>query len=69
MRFGEVRIERDRFFRRRFTARDAGCRVHLTGFVVLGLAPPGSPTTFAAAGLSAGFAFYVPWRSQSAVWQ
>jgi len=41
----------------------------VTGFVVLGLAPLGSPTTFTAAGLDAGFAFYVPWRSQSVIWQ
>jgi hypothetical protein len=41
----------------------------VTGFVVLGLAPLGSPTTFSATGLDTGFGFYIPWIAQSVIWQ
>ena len=47
----------------------AGNATQANGAVVLGLAPLPSQTTFSAAGLNAGFAFYVSWIWQSVIWQ
>jgi uncharacterized protein (TIGR03437 family) len=39
------------------------------GAILLGLAPLTAPTTFTASGLNAGYAIYLPWLSQSVIWQ